>query len=115
MLVSRKPSLMRSDVIEKNDSYILEVDLPGCEKEDIKTYLEDGYLVITAELNKKPEEKEGRLIRSERYSGKYSRSFYIGNKLHQDDITGSFKNGVLKLNIPKVSKHVPEKGTIEIN
>lgn len=115
MIVSRKPALMKSDVIERNDSYILEVDLPGCAKEDIKTYLDDGYLVITAELNKKTDEKKGRLIRSERYSGKYSRSFYIGKKLHQDDITASFKNGVLSLNIPKVSKHVPDKGTIEIN
>lgn len=113
MLISR-PYLMKSDVREKKDEYILEVDLPGCEKKDIRTYLDDGYLVIQADLNKDSEEKEGKLIRSERYSGTYSRSFYIGNKLVQDDIKASFKNGVLKVVIPKESKTLPEKTNIEI-
>lgn len=105
---------MKSDVREKEDSYILEIDLPGCEKEDIKTYLDDGYLVVSAELNKKHEEDNGKLIRSERYSGQYQRSFYVGTDIDQDEIKASFKHGVLKLIVPKESKKVPEKMQIEI-
>lgn len=115
MLITRRPYLMKSDVREKEDSYILEVDLPGCRKEDIKTYVEDGYLIVAAELNKQREEEKGKLIRSERYSGQYQRSFYIGTQIDQDDITAAFKHGVLKLVIPKEGrKKQPEKMAIEI-
>lgn len=113
MLVTR-PYLMKSDVIEKKDEYVLKVDLPGCDKKDIRTYLDDGYLVIEADLNKQDEEKEGQLIRSERYSGTYSRSFYVGTNLSQDEISASFRNGVLRLVIPKISRKEKEKTTIEI-
>lgn len=114
-LTTRRPNIMKSDVRERQDDYLLDIDLPGCNKEDVKIYLEDGYLVVTAEINKKTEEDKGKLVRSERYSGKYQRSWYVGDKIFTEDISASYKNGVLTIVVPKQSKRTPEKATISIN
>ena len=94
--------LMRTDIKEKKDSYVVNVDLPGYEKEDIKIEINNGYLTVTAERTNSDEEKEeGRYIRKERYSGQCSRSFYVGDNIKEEDIKASFKNGTLKLTFPK--------------
>lgn len=116
MLISRRSYLMRSDIRDTENAYILEVDLPGCAKEDIKTYVEDGYLVVSAVVNKKDENDNGKLIRRERYTGEYQRRFYIGKAVIQSEIRAQFKNGVLKLTIPKEIKPKEEtKATINID
>ena len=72
----RNNGLMRTDITEKDDHYLLDVELPGCKKEDIQIGLRDGYLNISASRNSNKEEKDdkGNLIRQERYSGSFSRS-----------------------------------------
>lgn len=110
--------VMKTDIKEKKDKYILEIDLPGYEKEDIKIHIEDGYLNIHAKTNSKNDEKEeGKFVRKERYYGECSRSFYIGDNISEEDIHASFKNGTLKLEIPKKEekKELPEKKYIEIS
>ena len=110
--------VMKTDIKEKKDKYILEIDLPGYEKEDIKIHIEDGYLNIHAKTNSKNDEKEdGKFVRKERYYGECSRSFYIGDNISEDEIHASFKNGTLKLEIPKKEekKELPEKKYIEIS
>ena len=97
--------LMRTDIKEKKDSYVVNVDLPGYEKEDIKIEINNGYLTVTAERTNSDEEKEeGRYIRKERYSGQCSRSFYVGDNVKDTDVKASFKNGILTLEFPK-EKH----------
>ena len=97
--------LMRTDIKEKKDSYVVNVDLPGYEKEDIKIEINNGYLTVTAEKTNSDEEKEeGRYIRKERYSGQCSRSFYVGDNVKDTDVKASFKNGILTLEFPK-EKH----------
>ena len=73
-------------------------------------------LTITAEknLDKKDEDKEGRLLRQERYAGTLSRSFYVGDHVTEDQIHAAFENGVLTITIPKEQPKVPEKKTILI-
>ena len=72
-------TLMKTDIKEKNDKYIIDIDLPGYEKEDIKIEIENGYLMVHAKTNQNKEEKEeGKYVRKERYMGECSRSFYIG-------------------------------------
>lgn len=108
--------LMRTDIKEKKDSYVVNVDLPGYEKEDIKIEINNGYLTVTAERTNSDEEKEeGRYIRKERYSGQCSRSFYVGNNVKDTDVKASFKNGILTLEFPK-EKHeeIEEKKYIPI-
>ena len=100
---------MKTDIQETDKDYILEMDLPGFSKDEVKVSLENGYLTISAAkgLNKdEKEKKNGRYIRRERYAGACQRSFYVGENISQDDISAEFKHGILKLTIPK-KKAVP--------
>ena len=113
----RARNLMKTDVKETDNSYELEVDLPGFKKDEVKLQLSDGYLTISAEKGlDKDEKKHGRLIRQERYEGAMQRSFYVGDGLTEDDVKASFTNGVLKISLPKAGakKALPEESYIEI-
>lgn len=94
---------MLTDVRDKDDHYELLIDLPGFKKEDIKVEFKDGYLTITAEkgLEENEDDKEGRLIRKERYFGTMQRSFFIGDNITSEEITGKFEGGVLAIKVPK--------------
>ena len=93
---------MLTDVKEHDDHYDLEVELPGFKKEDLTVELNDGYLTITAEKSHdQNKEKEGKLVRQERYAGVMSRSYYVGEDLKTEDIHGKYEGGVLTLSIPK--------------
>ena len=105
--------IMKTDVREKKDGYEVDIDLPGFKKEQIRIELNEGYLTISAEkgLDKDEDDKEGRYIRRERFSGSCSRTFYVGENVEQSDIRASFKHGILKLTIPKKE----EKPVVEEN
>ena len=103
-------NMMKTDIKEHDGGYELMVDLPGVKKDDIKAELNDGYLTITAENNSSKDEKDekGKYICRERYSGSYSRSFYVGDAVTEEDIKAKFENGTLTLDIPK-KEALPEK------
>ena len=110
--------IMQTDIKEHDDNFELLIDLPGFNREDIKMNIEDGYLVVNAKTLSDDEEKDkkGKFVRRERYYGECSRSFYIGNDITEDDIKANFKNGTLKIEIPKKEdrKQINEKKYIEI-
>ena len=109
--------VMRTDIKEGRDNYSIIIDLPGYEKEDIKIDIDNGYLNVTAKRDEKHEEKEdGKFVRRERYFGECSRSFYVGDDMESDDIKASFKNGTLRLELPKKEeqKKLNEKKYINI-
>ena len=109
--------LMKTDVKEHEDHYEVDIDLPGFAKDEIKIELNNGYLTVSAAkgLDKDRNDKEGRLIRQERYAGAMQRSFYVGEELTEEDVKASFKHGVLSLCLPKKeAQAVPEKKTIMI-
>ncbi len=95
--------LMKTDVLESDQDYSLLIDLPGIEKENVTAELKDGYLNITATTAQQNDQQDdnGRYLRRERFSGSYSRSFYVGETVTENDIKAKFENGVLKLTIPK--------------
>ena len=101
---------MKSDVREYDDHYDLSMELAGFGKEDIKAELENGYLTIQAVHDNTDEKKddEGRIIRSERRMGSCQRSFYVGEDIKKEDITASYENGVLHLNIRKPALEAPK-------
>lgn len=108
---------MYTDVQDLGDSYQMEMELPGYEKEDLQADIKDGYLTICAEHNGEKEEKDqdGRFVRRERFMGRCQRSFYVGENVTREDIKASFDNGVLKLLIPKKdAPAVPERKYIAI-
>ena len=109
---------MKTDIKEKKDKYLIDIELPGYEKENIKIDVEDGYLTVHAEINSNNEEKEdGKFVRKERYMGSCSRSFYVGTEVQSEDIKASFKNGMLKIEVPKKEdkKELPAKKYIQID
>lgn len=110
-------NLMKTDVHEKDGKYILDVEIPGYKKEDVKISLYNGTLNITATNNTSSEEKndEGKVIRQERYSGTCSRSFYVGDGIKDSDVHASFNDGILKIEIPtEQKKEEEEKKYIDI-
>ena len=109
--------MMKTDVKELEDSYEVDVDLPGFKKDEIHLELNNGYLTISTEksLEKNNENKKGKMLRQERYSGVMQRSFFVGEHLTEEDIKASYENGVLHVMIPKKeARKVPEKKTILI-
>ena len=97
-------NMMKTDVRETDNSYELDIDLPGFKKDEIKVELDNGYLSISAAkgLDKDEEKKDGKYIRRERYAGAMSRTFYVGDNLTQQDIKAKFENGILKISVPKM-------------
>ena len=109
--------MMRTDVHEHDDHYEVDIDLPGFKKDEITLELKDGYLLVSANksLDNDKQDKKGKLVRQERYSGSMQRSFYVGENITEDEIKASFKHGVLSLTIPKEeNEKLPEKKQILI-
>ena len=109
---TKRNDLMKTDVRETEDAYQLEMDLPGYKKDEIKVALEKGYLTIHAVKEEKKEEKDektGKYIRQERFTGACQRSFYVGENLTEADIKGEFKDGILTLTIPKKEEKPKEE------
>ena len=98
-------SMMKTDISEKDGDYVLEMDLPGYTKDEVRAQLHDGYLTIQAKKNESDDTKDtkGRYIIRERRTGSYSRSFYVGDHITREDIKASFENGTLKLVFPKMT------------
>ena len=101
--------LMKTDVIEKDNSYQLEAELPGFNKEDINIDLKNDVLTISASHNENKDEKDehGKFIRRERRSSSFQRSFHVEG-LKPEDIIAQYRNGVLTVNLPK-KEAIPEK------
>ena len=109
--------IMKTDIRETEKTYELDVDLPGFKKEDIQAQLKDGYLTITANKgveHNEQDQKSGRYIRRELYSGACSRSFYVGENITEEDIEAKFENGILQVTVPKKAPEVPVQKQIMI-
>lgn len=108
-------SQFRCDIQDKGDSYLMEAELPGFNKEDIKLDLKDGILTISAQHgeNKDEEDGKGSYIRRERRYGSFTRSFDVTG-VDEEHITAAYNNGVLELNLPKAVPVVPEAKRIAI-
>ena len=113
--MSRPERSMRVDVRDEDDHYTLEADMPGVSKEDLKVEVSNGLLTISADYDQKNEEKgeDERYVYRERRCGSVRRSFNVEG-IREDDITAEFRDGVLKLTLPKVEKALPEARTVEI-
>ena len=110
-------NLMKTDVRETENSYELDIDLPGFKKDEINVELKDGYLSISASkgLDKEQKDNEGKYIRQERYVGSCSRSFYVGDNMDAKDVSAKFEDGILKLSLSKpASKELPKPSSIMI-
>ena len=111
----RQLPTFRTDIRENENSYILEAELPGFSKEDIHAEIKDGYLTIRAERKSESEEKNEKdnYLRRERSYGSFVRSFDLEG-IKSEEITASYKDGILSVNLPKEKPEVKEARRLEI-
>ena len=103
----KEKSLMKTDIRETKDKYIIDIDLPGFSKENINLSLNKGYLEISAKVDKEDNSNDDeKYVRRERFYGECSRGFYVGDEIKEEDIQAEFKNGILKIEVPKYDPEV---------
>ncbi len=104
---------MRVDVHESAEGFEVHAEMPGVKKEDIQVHVDGPLVSISAERRQQKDEREGeRLVRSERYFGKISRSFQLGAEVDAAQTVAKFADGVLTLRLPR--KEVQPKQNIAI-
>ncbi|WP_323847860.1 MAG: Hsp20 family protein [Phytoplasma sp.] len=108
--------LMKTDIKEYNDHYILTTELPGFTKEEVKISLDNGYLILEAVPSNKKEEKMEKCnyLKKERITGVIRRSFNLGEQFNIKDIQGNLENGLLILKIKKKQEEVKPKEYLEL-
>lgn len=93
---------VKVDVTEGDNAYKVLAELPGVKKEDINVSIDGSQISINAEVKKEHEEKDGeRVLRSERYYGKFSRSFALADDVDEAAAQAKYSDGVLELILPK--------------
>ena len=105
----------RTDIRDEGDKYLLECEMPGFDKNDIKIDIHGSTLTLCAERKSENDKKNnsGEYIRRERSYGSYCRSFDISN-INESAIDAEYTNGILKLTLPKKEKEQPQTKRIEI-
>ena len=105
----------RTDIRDEGEKYVMESELPGFEKEDIKLDINGSYLIISAEHEGNNDQKDdsGKYIRRERTFGSYRRSFDISD-VNAEGISAEYKNGVLVIDLPKKKHEEPASKRLEI-
>ena len=105
---------IKIDVAEKDGEYKVLAEIPGVKKDDIQVDIEGDVVSITAEARAEKDVKEGeRVIHSERYFGKVSRSFRLGQEVDQAKASAKYTDGVLELVLPKKTGASAKRVTIQ--
>ena len=92
---------IKMDVVESENAYTVHAEMPGVKKEDIRVSIDGNTVTISAEVKDAKERKEGdRVVQSERYYGRESRSFSLGHEIDDEKANAQFDNGVLQLTLP---------------
>jgi HSP20 family protein len=111
---AQQPPSIKMDVKEQGDNYLVHAELPGVKKEDIHVVVDGNQVSISAEVKQEKEVKEGdRVLRSERYFGKVSRSFQLGQEIDDSKAAAKFNEGVLELTLPKRAASPNKRLTVE--
>jgi len=108
------PWAPRVDIAEHNGTYELAADLPGLKKDDIKIEIHDNVLTIKGEKKVEEEKKEKNYRLAERYHGEFMRTFTLPDNVNKDGIEAEFKDGVLKLTIPKTEQPKPREIEVKV-
>ena len=112
MFYEEKFNTMKTDIKERENSYVMDVEIPGFDKKDVNISLKDGYLTITAEKKEEDNGKKENYVRRER-STSLSRSYYVGD-VAKESVKAKYENGVLSIEIPKEQEKKELTHNIEI-
>ncbi|MEX3693443.1 Hsp20/alpha crystallin family protein [Paraburkholderia sp. BR14263] len=104
MLAAEESELaaIKLDVTENEKAYTVKAELPGVDKKDIDVKIEGNVVSIHAKVERKTEQKDGeRVIRRERYSGSFARTFSLASDIDEASANAQYQDGVLSLTLPK--------------
>lgn len=102
-----------SDISEDENEYLVKMDLPGMDKSDINVSMHDNRLIITGQKKSETVEEKKNFIRRERNEGNFYRSFTLADPVSDDNIKASFRDGVLKITVPKAESIKPRPVIID--
>lgn len=102
------------DIEEREDCFLLSMDIPGLRKEDIQIETDQDTLTISGERKQEKNKTENGVLRMERFSGKFHRAFSLGETIDARSIEASYENGVLKLRLPREKEVKPEVIKIKV-
>lgn len=102
------------DITEDEKEYLIKAELPEVKKEDVKVTVEDGVLTITGERKFEKEEKDKKYHRIERAYGSFMRSFTLPDTAAGDKVSAEFKDGVLKVHLPKSPEAKPKSIDVKV-
>jgi len=106
---SRFPAV---DIVETDDAYILEAELPGYKQEEVKVNVEKHVLKLSSTKQSKKEDKDKKRLVTERYYQSFERAFTLPDDVDEEKIEGHFSDGLLKLTLPK--KEIAKPKAIEV-
>jgi len=102
------------DIAEDDKEYLIKVELPEVQKDDVKVTVEGGTLTISGERKAEKEEKGRKFHRVERYYGRFERSFTIPDDAEPDNVRAEFKDGVLRVHLAKSEKARPKQIEVKV-
>jgi HSP20 family protein len=102
------------DIVEDDKEWLVKADLPEVKKEDVKVTVENGVLTITGERKFEKEEKDKKYHRIERSYGNFLRSFTLPDAADGSKVTAEFKDGVIKVHLPKSEKAKPKAIEVKV-
>lgn len=100
------------DIYDNDENIVITAELPGINKEDIKVDVKDRVLTLKGERLSQNEVKEDSYHRRERVYGKFERAFTLSVEVDPEEIQADYKDGILKINIPKPKEQKPKQVTI---
>jgi HSP20 family protein len=102
------------DIVENDNDFVVNVELPGVRKEDVKITVNDGVLTVKGEKKQERELKEDQYRRLERSFGAFERSFTLPTTAQSDRIGANYNNGVLMITIPKAEQAKPREIEVKV-
>lgn len=103
------------DISETRDDIIVNAEVPGMKKDDIKIIIQDNVLTLKGEKQKEKEEKDKSYHRVERSYGSFERSFSLPVSIQVDKIKANYKEGVLTIHLPKAEEAKPKEVTVQVS
>jgi len=102
------------DIAEEDKEYLIKVELPEVQKDDVKVTVESGTLSISGERKAEKEEKGRKFHRVERFYGRFERSFSIPDDAQASNVKAEFKDGVLRVHLAKSEKARPKQIEVKV-
>lgn len=105
----------RADILERKDDYVIYIEMPGVDKDDIKVEIENNLLTISGKKDIHEKSNGEQYFRVERQCGNYWRNFRLGDEINHSKVSSKYENGVLKVVLPKAEKSKPKSVEVKVN